>query len=83
MSIVHYHESHYVTVVLDMYGQVNGLNSSDTKLSCFTSDWRSTTVSVETHPFKQTLQDGTRWLSDNCDQLNDLSYPPYCSRMAR
>ena len=38
MPIVNYHESHYVTVVLDMYGRVNGLNSSDTKLSCFTSD---------------------------------------------
>ena len=38
MSIVNYHESHYVTVVLDMYGRVNGLNSSDKKLSCFASD---------------------------------------------
>ena len=38
MSTVNYHEFHYVTVVLDMYGRVNGLNSSDTKLSCFTSD---------------------------------------------
>ena len=37
MSIVKYHESDYVTV-LDMYDRVNGLNSCDTKLFCFTSD---------------------------------------------
>ena len=52
MSIVKYHESDYVTV-LDMYDRVNGLNSCDTKLSCFTSDWRSTTVSVDTQPFNK------------------------------